>query len=172
MKNKLKLKREDVIEFLLESNAIEGVYDNDSLKQAKKAWDFLIEQTKLTVPVILETHKILMKNTKLRPDEIGFFRRAPVYIGGHEALNFLKIPETIDSWLLDVETSIKIPGEDGNNIKLDHIEFERIHPWIDGNGRTGRMFMNWQRIKSGLPLLIVHEGEEQMSYYEWFRKTK
>ena len=157
------------MEFLLESNAIEGVYDDDSLKQAKKAWDFLIEQPELTVPVILETHKILAKNSKLREDEIGFFRRVPVYIGGHEAVNNIKIPELVESWLLDTETSIKIPGKDGNNIKLDHIEYERIHPFVDFNGRTGRMFLNYERMRAGLPILIIHEGKEQYIYYSWFR---
>ena len=162
----------EIMAFLQESNAIEGVYDTQSLAYAKKAWDFLIKQEELTVAVILQTHKILMKGKPLQESEIGFFRRAPVWIGGHEGLNFLKIPEAVDSWLLDVETSIKIPGNEGNNIKLDHIEFERIHPWIDGNGRTGRMFLNYQRVKAGLPILIIHEGEEQMEYYSWFRKTK
>ena len=158
------------MEFLLESNAIEGVYGTPALNDAKKAWDFLIEQPTLTEATLFMVHKLLMKNRKLKEHEIGFYRSVPVYIGGHEALNFLKIPEAIESWLLDVETSIKIPGKDGNNIKLDHIEFERIHPWVDGNGRTGRMFLNYSRVKAGLPLLIIHEGEEQYEYYKWFKK--
>ena len=176
MKNKLKkqFKEGDVMDFLRESNAIEGVYSPLALVDAKEAWDFLAEQPELTAPAILETHKILMKNRNLDESEKGYFRRAPVWIGGHEGLNFLKIPEAIDSWLLDVETSLKIPGKDGENIRLDHIEYERIHGFIDGNGRTGRMFMNWQRGKVGLPLLIIHadwpnDPGEQRSYYSWFK---
>lgn len=168
MKNKFKKK--DVMEFLRESNAIEGVYGERALEDAKEAWDFLVGQEQLTVSVILETHKILMKNKDLLENEIGFFRRVPVWIGGHQGLNFLKIPEAIDSWLLDVETTLNIPGDLGNNIKLDHISYEGIHPFVDGNGRTGRMFLNWERVKVGLPILIIHEGEEQMEYYKWFRK--
>lgn len=170
MKNfKKQFEKEDIMEFLQESNAIEGVYDDVSLKNAKKAWDFLIKQPKLTVAVILQVHKIMAKDSKLAVDEIGFFRRVPVYIGGHEAVNCIKIPELIDSWIIDTETSIQIPGAAGSNIKLDHIEYERIHPFVDFNGRTGRMFMNWQRVKADLPILIIHEGDEQYSYYGWFR---
>lgn len=159
----------EVDEFLRESNAIEGVYDEDSLKQARIAWDYLMTQEKLTTGVILRTHKILMLNQKLYGFEKGYFRNVMVYIGGKAALNAIHIPNAIHSWLLDVATSIKIPGEDGANIKRDHIEYERIHPFVDGNGRTGRMFMNWQRIKVGLPIHIIHAGEEQMEYYKWFK---
>ena len=54
-------------------------------------------------------------------------------------------------------------------IKQWHIKFEEIHPFEDGNGRSGRILMNWQRVSNGLPLLIIHTGEEQLTYYKWFR---
>ena len=54
-------------------------------------------------------------------------------------------------------------------IKQWHIRFEKIHPFEDGNGRVGRIIMNYQRLKQGLPLLVIHVGEEQQEYYEWFR---
>ncbi len=56
--------------------------------------------------------------------------------------------------------------------KMLHVEYERIHPFVDGNGRTGRMFMNWWRMKNGLPVLVIHEGEEQMDYYQWFKDSQ
>ena len=56
-------------------------------------------------------------------------------------------------------------------IKNFHIDFENLHPFRDGNGRTGRILMNIQMINSNLPLLIIHQGEEQQEYYKWF-KTK
>jgi len=48
-----------------------------------------------------------------------------------------------------------------------HINFEKIHPFIDGNGRIGRMLLNWQRVKLGLPVLVIKESEKQ-EYYKWF----
>ena len=58
---------------------------------------------------------------------------------------------------------------DGGAAKASHIAYERIHPFIDGNGRTGRMFMNWQRLKAGLPILVIKEKEKQ-EYYKWFNE--
>ena len=53
--------------------------------------------------------------------------------------------------------------------KTLHVKYEKIHPFVDGNGRTGRIFMNWWRIKNNLPILVIHEGKEQMDYYKWFK---
>lgn len=157
------------IEFLKESNAIEGVYNIDSLEQAKFAWEYLKKQKELTTSVILKTHKILMLHQNLYGYEKGYWRRCRVWVGGREGLDYESVPQAVEEWCLDAMTSVKVPGDNGKNIKIDHIEYEKIHPFVDGNGRTGRMFMNWQRLKAGLPLLIIHEGEEQQEYYTWFK---
>ena len=159
----------EILEFLKESNAIEGVHGAVSLRQARLAWEYLVKQKELTKDVVLETHGILMKNQDLKPEYKGKFRDCEVRIGGRYGLHFWEIPEAINKWLGDVATSIEIPGIDGKHIRLDHIEYERIHPFADGNGRTGRMFMNWQRLKAKLPILIIHTGDEQWEYYDWFK---
>ncbi len=166
--------KDQVIEFLVQSNAIEGVYDEDSFLQAQEAWRFLIKQKKLTVGVILEVHKILMLNQNLAPDQKGYFRRCTVYIGGKVAVNWLKIPELLDQMILNINDVVENAKKESEIFKEKickehHVKYEHIHPFVDGNGRTGRMFMNWQRLKVGLPLLIIHEGEEQMNYYQWFK---
>jgi len=51
---------------------------------------------------------------------------------------------------------------------MDHIHFEKIHPFVDGNGRMGRILMNWQRVKVGLQPLIIWASERQ-AYYAWFK---
>lgn len=158
--------------FLQESNAIEGVHDPDSLEQARHAWKYLIEQPKLDGGVILKLHKILMLHQPLRPNERGYWRRIQVgvYKGGQlirEAPEWHLVPELIKSWLEDVKTTLRVPGENGRNINIDHVEYEKIHPFVDGNGRTGRMLLNWERLKVDLPLLIIH-SENKQDYYKWF----
>lgn len=179
MKKYKDYKTEDVIEFLRESNFIEGVGDLDSLNQAKKAWNYLIKQDVLTEDVVLKTHKILMKNQALRKDEIGWFRRGSVWIGGKEAIHFLLIPEKIKHWIQNVNDLVKNGKKETKiyleeTIKKQHIEYEGIHGFYDGNGRTGRLFMNWSRLKLNLPILIIKADwpkidGEQKNYYKWFK---
>jgi len=167
---------EDIMEFLRESNAIEGVHDQDSLSHAAKAWYYLVGSKPLTEKVLLTTHKILMTNQCLKPNEKGYYRRVPVYIGGREGLDFTKINNAMKDCIntaIDI-SKIKKTKENreflDNLIKAHHVDFEKIHPFVDGNGRTGRMLMNWIRMKIGLPILIIHSGNEQLDYYKWFKE--
>ncbi len=148
------------IEFLRESNAIEGIYDDASLEQAGVAWDYLKSQPILSPGVVLTTHKILMLNQPLRPNERGYFREIPVYIGGHEAMNWRFIRVRIAEWCNQVMA--------GSDPILMHIKYEKIHPFVDGNGRTGRMFLNWQRLSRKQPLQIFTEAKRQ-EYYKLFK---
>ncbi len=161
------------IEFLKESNAIEGVTDDDSLLQAGYAWEWLKEQKKLTLTTLLKTHKILMLHQPLYPNEKGYFREVPVWVGGREGTNWIKIRVELKQWLLNVDDLIKNAGKEPDIFKermckQHHVVYEKIHPFVDGNGRTGRMFMNWERLKLGLPILVIHTGKEQRDYYDWF----
>ncbi len=158
-----------VKEFLKESNAIEGVYDDDSLQQALYAWEYLVAQDVLTPGVILKTHKILMLHQNhLQPDERGYFRTCEVRIGNRYGLNHSLVPSHILMQFC-FETMRKSPPPDWKSL---HVVYEKIHPFVDGNGRTGRMFMNWTRIKRcGLPLLII-KADERWEYYKWFEKKE
>ena len=149
-------------DFIRESNAIEGVYDNQSIGDAREAYLYCTSNELLNIEVILKTHSMLMANQPVAPEHKGFFRKEAVFIGGREAPGAVGIPYLIQQWL---ETTNQAKSE--KQIKLDHIEYERIHPFIDGNGRTGRIFMNFQRQKAGLPILVIRESEKQ-NYYKWF----
>ncbi len=151
---------EKISKFLEQSNAIEGVYDADSLAQAEVAWEFLISQTEMSVGVICQLHKILMLNHNLMPHEKGYLRKIPVYIGNREAMDYELIEERLK---LLVQGMTLVP----ENSKSHHIQYEKIHPFVDGNGRTGRMLMNWERLRAGESILIIWE-EEKHEYYKWF----
>jgi Fic family protein len=152
---------ETEIEFLRESNAIEGVFDDDSLQQAKYAWEYLLEQKEINTGVVLKLHKILMLHQKLQPDQKGYFRRVQVWVGGREGLDWHFLHENMDVWCLDASIW-------PNNWKVHHVRYEFIHPFVDGNGRTGRMLMNWERLKARLPIKVI-KAKNRQTYYKWFK---
>ena len=153
-------------EFLRESNAIEGVYDEDSFRQAVIAWTYLKKQKVLTTSVILKTHKLLSLHSNLLPNEKGYWRTCAVFVGGREGAPWREVPGLMWKWTF--ESLRSSPPVDP---KALHVEFEKIHPFVDFNGRTGRMLMNWQFIKKlKQPLLIIHAGgQHQIDYYSWFK---
>lgn len=165
--------QEAIEQFISESNAIEGVFDENSFNQAMYAWHYLSLQEEITIPIMLKVHKILMLHQPLQPDERGYLRRTDVWVGGRKG----KAPDIIRNLLEGLIRNIKDAVENGKKeskiwkekiCKEHHIIYEVIHPFIDGNGRTGRMFMNWERLKLGLPILIIKNSEKK-DYYKWFK---
>jgi len=152
----------EIITFLDESNAIEGEGE-DALENSIEAWDYLQGEEVLTEENVLETHRILMRD--LNPRIAGKYRDCDVWVGDRKCLDFSVIEIVMRNWLINQKANRTTEKE----IKHAHVAFEHIHPFEDGNGRTGRILMNWQRLKAGLPVLIIHTGAEQMSYYQWFK---
>lgn len=161
------------ITFLRESNNIEGVWDDLSLQQAIHAWEYLKKQRKLTPHVVLKTHKILMLHQNLMPDEKGYFRKVRVWVGGREGYPHWQVPMEVENWCDAMNASVKskyvqeIEHKQGTVVAM-HVLYEKIHPFVDGNGRTGRMFMNWHLKQFKLPYKIIEEKKKH-DYYAWFK---
>lgn len=174
----------DVIEFLIESNAIEREYSKIGLFDAISAWDYAYRNRKdITFNRILDIHKNLMG--RLRGDIAGQLRTCTVTIGGEikeyrgeEVLKSM-LQDFVDYMIVSKENDLK--EKDKEKFTKDaHIMFENIHPFEDCNGRTGRILMNIHRLNLNLPIKIIHgwkEGEdelhpEQAEYYKWFKNNE
>lgn len=115
--------------------------------------------------LILLLHKMLIGNID---DRIaGRFRKQYEYVrvGTHIAPAPEHIEMMIDSMLL--EHSSNHSDYFLEKIARFHLEFEHIHPFCDGNGRIGRVIINYQLMRLGFPPIIVRDKEKSI-YYKSF----
>ena len=183
-----RLNEEFVTEYTYNSNAIEGntltLRETDMVLRGltidkkplshhleaighKEAFDYvvsLVQQNEpLTERIIKEIHYLVLADKK---EDRGVYRRIPVTIMGaaHEPVQPYLIQPKMEKLLSDYsndETHIV------SRLARFHIEFEAIHPFIDGNGRTGRLLVNLELMKAGfLPIDI--KFADRVSYYNAF----
>jgi len=153
--------KDKTTEFLRESNAIEREYSDEALNDAENAW-FYGSNAKLRMRAILNIHGFLME--RLNPEIAGKLRICDVCVGETMCASHKDVELLLYRWI-DKHGE----ADTARKIRKAHVEFEKIHPFEDGNGRTGRIIMNMQRLNAGIPLLVIHEGEEQVGYYKWFK---
>lgn len=174
----MKLTRKAIFEFLRESNAIENVYDKKALEDAVRAWDYAYKHKNkpMTEEYVLNIHELLMK--RLNPRIAGRFRKCAVMIGYSVKDDYKDLDKKVRGWVKRSLVDSKEQDRKKTIYQRDditraaHVAFEDIHPFEDGNGRTGRILYNIHRINLGLPLHIIHEGDEQYLYYQWFRSQE
>ncbi len=139
-------------------------------KNLAKITEILLEkkQHPLTIKLILHFHKTLLTN--IHDSIAGRFRSGKewVRVGNHLGANPQFVP-TLMQELVDGFNQHKI------NYFLDaiahfHAEFETIHPFVDGNGRMGRVLINLQLINVGLPPIIIQNKSKHLEYYPLFTK--
>lgn len=158
--------KENVLYFLRESNAIEEVYDDVALVDSFLAWEFLMSKDALTVKDVLTSHQILMDYQPIPNKYKGDFRDVPVRIG-YSVKNMPKpvIHSLIEDLLNDMNNNVN-----PSDAVMHHVQFENIHPFIDGNGRSGRLLLNWELVKHlGLNLLVYKAEEKYEKYYPLFK---
>lgn len=117
----------------------------------------------LTVENILILHQMLLGG--INDSYAGRLRKAGEYVrvGSHIA----PAPDQVER-LLEALIDEFLSSHDQyflNNIAYFHAEFERIHPFCDGNGRIGRVLINLQLAGLGYPPVIVRNKSKRTEYY-------
>ncbi|MBO4740734.1 MAG: Fic family protein, partial [Bacteroidales bacterium] len=123
------------------------------------------EHKPLTEYDIRSIHSLVLADRK---EDRGRWRRVPVTIVGAvtEPVQPYQIEPMIDALLADMQSAYaKLHIVE--RVALFHLRFESIHPFIDGNGRTGRLIMNLQLINAGFPPVNVKFADRRR-YYEAF----
>ena len=150
-------------EFIRNSNAIEGVYDDSAVDSSLKAWNHLQQYDRLTKKTIKTTHNKILKERQ--PEIAGEFRDVRVRVGQDMPPVPTKVPNLI------AELLTVTPKTHPEAINW-HVRFEKIHPFADGNGRIGRLLYLWhcKEILNTEPIMWSEANRE--AYYALFRETK
>jgi len=108
-------------------------------------------------------HQLILKNVD--DDNAGRYRNINVTISGaqHTPPSALQLPAQMEELIHNYSDSQQLHAIE--RAAKVHIEFVKIHPFVDGNGRTSRLLMNLELMKSGFPAVIV-PIEDRLAYYE------
>lgn len=183
-----RLQEEFLVEYTYNSNAIEGntltlqetalvlegiTIDRKPLKDHleavghKDAFLYIQELVKDKVPfsesIIKQIHTLVLMD---RPEDRGVYRRIPVRIMGayHTPPEPVVVPEQMEKLIKEFSKKKLHPIE---SAALFHLKFEGIHPFVDGNGRTGRLILNLFLMQNGYPPINV-KFTDRRRYYEAF----
>lgn len=182
------LQEEFLVEFTYNSNAIEGntltlqetamvlegiTIDKKPLKDHLEAvghrdafyyvQQLVSKNEAFSEKIIKDIHSLVLINM---PEDRGVYRRIPVKIMGafHEPPQPYLVPVQMEQLMAEFENTKLHPIE---SVALFHLRFEGIHPFIDGNGRTGRLILNFTLMQNGYPPINVKFADRRR-YYECF----
>ena len=183
-----RLQEEFLVEYTYNSNAIEGntltlqetalvlegvTIDRKPLKDHleavghKDAFLYVQRLVENKVPfserVIKQIHTLVLID---RAEDRGVYRRIPVRIMGayHTPPEPVFVPEQMEKLIKEFSKKKLHPIE---SAALLHLKFEGIHPFVDGNGRTGRLILNLFLMQNGYPPINV-KFTDRKRYYETF----
>ncbi|MDY5306583.1 Fic family protein [Fusobacterium gastrosuis] len=133
------------------------------VKNYKKAFNFLLDADKeLTSDIIRKYNKYIMEN--LREDNGQFKKIQNIILGSSfETTKPYLVPTVIEEWCQNLKyrlNNAKTTEEKIEAILEQHIRFEKIHPFGDGNGRTGRILIIHSCLKEGIAPIIIPKEEK------------
>jgi len=143
-----------------EGKDLREIYDHIN---EKETFDFILKnKPKINNDLIIKLHSMLLNKIDKR---IGKFRSHKVRVFGASF-------ETSPPEYVKTDMSLLLKWYKKNKSKLHplilaaifHEKFERIHPFYDGNGRTGRILINLILLRNNLPPLII-KNKERKEYY-------
>lgn len=185
-----RLNEEFMVEYTYNSNAIEGstltlketslvlqgiTINKKPLKEHLEAighkdafyyvCDLVREKTPLTESIIKQIHSLVLV---AEPQDRGVYRKLPVRILGanHTPPQPYLVPKQMEDLIINYKKWIKTKNI-VEVVSLLHLNFEFIHPFIDGNGRTGRLLVNLVLMQNGFPPIDIKFSDRQR-YYDCF----
>ncbi len=135
----------------------------------KQAFDHILSYNgKLNRKLIMELHELVVKDTLPREydEQIGRFRTVQVWVRGSPWM-----PPAPEDVPVDMQTLLAWYTKNKKRLhpvvlaSYFHIGFETVHPFIDGNGRVGRLLLNFILHRNEYPMLDIPQGRRN-DYYD------
>ena len=158
--------------YIFETNTLnvttEGTRVDDIMETVNhfRCIDYIIDHAteKITEPHIKQLHKILKTNTSDSQKSwfaVGDYKRLANEVGGEETA----LPNEVHNRMKELLTEYNsLKTIDFDNILDFHVQFERIHPFQDGDGRIGRLLIFWQCLQAAIVPFIISE-DLRLFYY-------
>ncbi len=184
-------------DFIVQSDAIENIHDDKALllQQLEDGevrghvgallglHELAHTQTELTHAMVKQTQSLIVAEQALKghpqiaPKYLGEWRDVYVSISGRNAMPPQLIPAAMVTHIYRVVRWQKMHHtltreENIRTIARFHFEYEHIHPFIDGNGRSGRALVYYLYKFVGLPPFIFTSGDRHHTYYRCFAEPK
>lgn len=130
----------------------------------------LLHKLPFSSRLIKQTHKILLQGVRGNHKLPGEYRSSQNWIGGasiNDAVFIPPIHDTVNDFISDIEkfaNDLENPMPDLLKIALIHYQFETIHPFLDGNGRVGRLLITLYLVNKGIlkrPILYLSDFFEK-----------
>lgn len=164
--------------YIFETNTIgleNGVLNVDDVIETVNHFrciDQIIDHGKaaLTEKFIKELHRILKNGTSDSRKEwfaVGDYKKMPNEVGGKETALPEEVPDQMKALLAEYSNSGK--KKSLGDILAFHVNFERIHPFQDGNGRVGRLIMFKECLKYNIVPFIISD-DLKMFYYRGLKE--
>jgi len=165
--------------FQSEVDSATGDADTEEVRRYLEATELayaLAKSLPITQRLVLQVHEVLLQGVRGEEKRPGEMRTSPVWVGRAgatpESAAFVPpLPEHLPDLMRDWEYFV---NDDGKHLPaliqaaLMHYQFETIHPFLDGNGRIGRLLINLLLMVRGrLPMPLLYLS----SYFESYRQT-
>ena len=143
----------EIYEAINHKKALELVFDN------------INSENVLNEQFIKKINKVINQDIK----ETEGYRKVQVFIQGSDHIP--PKPEKIPNLMMYFVDNYNHDEQDiFYKIARYHIEFEKIHPFEDGNGRTGRLLINYELLRNNISPVII-EKEDRVKYFEFLRNN-
>lgn len=181
------------IDFLTESNAIEDIRGIDyGLPENQRCdyghWGAYIQSQSmalrgenLSIERLCDWHRMITLESldkggvdipkegigRLRSNKVAY----DVKVGAHMGCAFSQVPQAVADLLSELNKELSelrrpLPAAETARLIGSYFQrFEAIHPFVDGNGRTGRLLANYIATRCGAPIIIIREAEARAKFY-------